>query len=232
MLMARAALLEREVTAEGLWAGALEAFAEAGFPHVIYLLTDAERTSVTLRTNIPQIYESMQPARDPFLEYCCSSYGATRTGAGYLDLHGYLSDEERNFIRVAEQVGFRTGFGIPTRLDGSPRYGGFNLGTPLPLERFEVELAPKLPDIRGFCLLLHRRFEELAHVDDALLGALSRREREIIELIGKGASRKECARKLSLSPNTVADYTKSAYRKLGVRNRAEAAQKLFGSRQG
>ncbi|WP_068310800.1 helix-turn-helix transcriptional regulator [Aliiruegeria sabulilitoris] len=230
--MERAALLEREATAEGLWAGAIESFAAAGFPHVIYILTNAERSTVDLRTNIPQIYETADPARDPFLEYCCASYEATRTGVGYLQTHDYLPEEARALILAAEKVGFRTGFGIPTRLDGSPRFGGFNIGTPLDRKRFEAEMFDQLADIRGFCLLLHRRFEELSHTDADGFSLLTPREREIIELIGTGDSRKECARKLDLSPNTVADYTKSAYRKLGVRNRAEAAQKLFGKRRG
>lgn len=231
MLIEYAAKLEREETADGLWAGTLECFADAGFPHVIYLQTDAERSKVELRTNIPQIYENADPAQDPFLQYCCSSYDATRTGVDYLHTHDYLPETARSLIRAAEQVGFRTGFGIPTRLEGSPLFGGFNIGTPLDRNRFEAEKAPHLSDIRGCCLLLHRRFEELGHTDDGLLETLTPREREILEVIGRGASRKECARRLDISPNTVADYTKSAYRKLGVRNRAEAAQKLFGQRR-
>ena len=55
---------------------------------------------------------------------------------------------------------------------------------------------------------------------------LSPREREIIYLIARGLSRKECARLCQISPHTVAEYTKNAYRKLGVRNRFEAADAL------
>ena len=54
---------------------------------------------------------------------------------------------------------------------------------------------------------------------------LSEREREVLELIGKGATNREIAQRLFLSPHTVKDHTTALYRKLGVRNRAEAAKR-------
>jgi two-component system response regulator DesR len=54
---------------------------------------------------------------------------------------------------------------------------------------------------------------------------LSPREREVLELIGAGATNREIAERLFLSPHTIKDHTTALYRKLGVRNRAEAARK-------
>jgi DNA-binding NarL/FixJ family response regulator len=54
---------------------------------------------------------------------------------------------------------------------------------------------------------------------------LSPREREVLELIGEGATNREIAKRLYLSPHTVKDHTTALYRKLGVRNRAEAASR-------
>jgi two-component system response regulator DesR len=54
---------------------------------------------------------------------------------------------------------------------------------------------------------------------------LSSREREVLELIGEGATNREIAERLFLSPHTVKDHTTALYRKLGVRNRAEAAKR-------
>jgi DNA-binding NarL/FixJ family response regulator len=54
---------------------------------------------------------------------------------------------------------------------------------------------------------------------------LSAREREVLELIGAGATNREIAERLYLSPHTVKDHTTALYRKLGVRNRAEAARR-------
>lgn len=54
---------------------------------------------------------------------------------------------------------------------------------------------------------------------------LSQREREVLALIARGATNKEIAEHLFLSPHTVKDHTSSLYRKLEVRNRAEAVQR-------
>ncbi len=54
---------------------------------------------------------------------------------------------------------------------------------------------------------------------------LSPREREVLELIGGGATNREIAERLFLSPHTIKDHTTALYRKLGVRNRAEAAKR-------
>jgi two-component system response regulator DesR len=54
---------------------------------------------------------------------------------------------------------------------------------------------------------------------------LSDREREVLDLVASGATNREIAGKLYLSPHTVKEHTSSLYRKLSVRNRAEAVQK-------
>lgn len=56
-------------------------------------------------------------------------------------------------------------------------------------------------------------------------GDLSAREGEVLELIADGSTNAEIAARLFLSPHTVKDHTSSIYRKLGVRNRAEAVQR-------
>lgn len=54
---------------------------------------------------------------------------------------------------------------------------------------------------------------------------LSAREREILALIATGATNSEIAARLFLSPHTVKEHISALYRKLGVRNRAEAVQR-------
>jgi DNA-binding NarL/FixJ family response regulator len=60
---------------------------------------------------------------------------------------------------------------------------------------------------------------------DDRLPDLTQREREVLGLIASGATNGEIAESLFLSPHTVKDYTSSLYRKLDVRNRAEAARR-------
>jgi DNA-binding NarL/FixJ family response regulator len=54
---------------------------------------------------------------------------------------------------------------------------------------------------------------------------LSAREREVVGLIAAGSTNREIAERLILSPHTVKEYTSGIYRKLGVRNRAEAVKR-------
>jgi two-component system response regulator DesR len=54
---------------------------------------------------------------------------------------------------------------------------------------------------------------------------LSPRERDVLGLLVTGATNREIAVQLHLSPHTVKEHTSSVYRKLEVRNRAEAVQR-------
>jgi two-component system response regulator DesR len=54
---------------------------------------------------------------------------------------------------------------------------------------------------------------------------LSDREREVLELMASGATNREIAGSLYLSPNTVKEHTSGLFRKLDVRNRTEAVQR-------
>ena len=54
---------------------------------------------------------------------------------------------------------------------------------------------------------------------------LTERESEVLDLIASGATNREIAEQLFLSPHTVKEHSSSLYRKLSVRNRAEAVQK-------
>lgn len=55
--------------------------------------------------------------------------------------------------------------------------------------------------------------------------SLTERESEILALIAAGSTNREIASALYLSPHTVKEYTSALYRKLEVRNRAEAVQR-------
>jgi two-component system response regulator DesR len=54
---------------------------------------------------------------------------------------------------------------------------------------------------------------------------LTAREREVLGRVAGGATNREIAAELHLSPHTVKEHTSAVYRKLDVRNRAEAVQR-------
>jgi two-component system response regulator DesR len=51
---------------------------------------------------------------------------------------------------------------------------------------------------------------------------LTEREREVLAMIAGGATNREIAERLFLSPHTVKDHTSTLYKKMNARNRAEA----------
>jgi DNA-binding NarL/FixJ family response regulator len=57
----------------------------------------------------------------------------------------------------------------------------------------------------------------------SLPSALSAREAEVLQQLARGLSNPEIAHLLHLSPHTVKQHTSALYRKLGAKNRAQAA---------
>jgi DNA-binding NarL/FixJ family response regulator len=73
--------------------------------------------------------------------------------------------------------------------------------------------------------LVGRGMTVFRHTDDPPASRLSDREQDVLDLIACGATNREIADRLHLSPWTVKEYTGTVYRKLDVRNRAEAVQR-------
>jgi DNA-binding NarL/FixJ family response regulator len=55
------------------------------------------------------------------------------------------------------------------------------------------------------------------------VGSLSRRETEVLRLLGEGLSNREIAERLYISPKTAEHHVSRIYAKLGLKSRAEAA---------
>jgi LuxR family maltose regulon positive regulatory protein len=58
-----------------------------------------------------------------------------------------------------------------------------------------------------------------------LIEPLTRREREVLEFLGRWLSDKEIAQEMVISPRTVKKHASNIYGKLGVRNRMQAVEK-------
>ena len=131
------------------------------------------------------------------------------------------------------------------RLKGNNRFGGFILGNGMEMSEFSQKVLPRAEELRLFCMIIHRRIEELvetpeqpapmdtraalvAHPLPPAFDQLTPRESEVIVLLSQGKTRAETARICGISVHTVSDYAKHGYRKLGIRNRAQAADLMLG----
>ncbi len=81
------------------------------------------------------------------------------------------------------------------------------------------------PDVARAVRMVGKGMSVFATRSDDPATELSEREREVLSLMAGGATNKEIADRLFLSPHTVKDHTSAVYRKLGVRNRVEAVQR-------
>ena len=61
-----------------------------------------------------------------------------------------------------------------------------------------------------------------------IISMLTKREEEVLILIAKGYRNKEIADNLKISIYTVQNHIQDLFRKMGVRNRTEAANKYWG----
>lgn len=246
VLVTQAARLETEKDVDVLWRGVVKTLAIAGFDHAIYLTVNADFQKALLFSTMTGLYDTAPAEDDPFLRYACNSYKIIPIGAEFVDGHPYITEQERTHIDRASARGFTSGLGIPMRLQGTERFGGFIVGTGLDRATFSERILPRAEEIRLFCLLIHRRIEELTAVVappetpdfrepllapdlPASFDVLSPREREIIYLLAQGSSRQEASDICGISIHTVSDYAKSGYRKLGVHNRAQAAALIFAA---
>lgn len=80
-------------------------------------------------------------------------------------------------------------------------------------------------DVVGAVRMVSRGMTVFRNEPEPTSASLSAREREVLELMASGATNREIAERLHLSPHTVKEHTSALYRKLEVRNRTEAVRR-------
>ena len=81
------------------------------------------------------------------------------------------------------------------------------------------------PEIAKIARMVGDGMEVFREARNPAVPTLTNRESEILALIADGATNREIAGALYLSPHTVKEHTSTLYRKLGARNRADAVQR-------
>ncbi len=138
--------------------------------------------------------------------------GPLHTGIEQLAVSPFLRDElgamARLGIRDFLRVGFPLGGGRVAQLAFDRRR-----------RPFDPRHAQILVMLQPALARLTRPPDQLPH----LVAALSGSERQVLDLVARGASNRDVADQLSLSEATVRKHLEHVYRKLGVTNRTAAA---------
>ncbi|UOA33403.1 Transcriptional regulatory protein RcsB [Sulfitobacter sp. DSM 110093] len=236
MLVDVAVRLEKLQDIDTLWDGIVEALREIGFTHALHISVGADFKDAQLLCTIPDLYKNLPPEDDPFLHHSCNSYEVLMIGQAFVHLYPDVTPSEHSLIARAAREGLHAAFAVPMRLQGSERFGGFVIGNGMAAEEFEQTFHDIAEELRLFCLLMHRRIEDLVGAEllplpdsPSAFDKLSPREAEVVNLLAHGYSRQQTAHHCNLSIHTVSDYAKSGYRKLGIRNRAQAAALVHGA---
>lgn len=75
--------------------------------------------------------------------------------------------------------------------------------------------------------LLQRALDLSLQTTNNVLDVLTRRERQIAELVGRGMRNRDIAAELGMAEGTIKVYLHTVYHKLGIENRTELALKVF-----
>jgi PAS domain S-box-containing protein len=166
-----------------------------------------------------------------------------------------LTDNERRMVRVnaslAQLLGYR-----PSQLVGRHTYDFVVDGPLLSREEWDLAIArgdvtgdaevrradgetmrvqfgihPGVitgePLVLFVALAVSRWGRHFRRVDSEATGELSKREREVVAMVARGATSAEIATALHITHNTVRKHVNSAMRKLGARSRAHLIAKVL-----
>jgi two-component system, OmpR family, response regulator len=108
------------------------------------------------------------------------------------------------------------------RTDTTDRVAGLLIGAD------DYIVKPCAPDeLLARVRALVRRAAPAAPTPPTIVSDLTKRELEVLRLIAEGLEQAEIARQLVISPKTVSTHTQNIFRKLGVRNRAQAVAAAY-----
>ena len=135
-------------------------------------------------------------------------------------------------LEICQQLRGQFGEQLPILLVSGVKMDSLDLSAGLMLGADDYVVKPFDPDeflARVRRLLVRSAAAAPDVTSSASLSGLTKREREILELLGEGRSRDSIADALVISPKTVASHVQSLLGKLGVHSQAQAVAAAFQS---
>jgi DNA-binding NarL/FixJ family response regulator len=175
-------------------------------------------------------------------------FSAVRMCASFGDALGYLRREKFSLavidLSLTELVGASWDQGMDTQKlegyqllsstheEGIPTIVVSGIAEPQEIRRIYTEQGiSAYIEKQAFDRATFRRVVEqtrLSHQSLSELGALTEREREVLDLLSQGMTNKEIAEKLVITTNTVKRHLKAVFEKLDVHTRSAATAKVTG----
>lgn len=176
--------------------------------------------ALNVRNVTPELYYSTFPARwierytkqsfmmaDPVIDYMYRNAGAVRWSE---IKHSRGPSKTEQFLQVSREEGLSFGAAVVRRNATEP-----SVKSLISVCRSDRELTgDEIGQLEESFDLLLRKID--------LQRTLSRRQREVLELMARGATRQDCAGILAVSPDTIKRDVELARKFLGARNVVEA----------
>lgn len=129
---------------------------------------------------------------------------------------------------ICRQLRDLLGEGLPVVLVSGERTETIDRVAGLLIGADDYLVKPLAPDeLLAHVRALMRRTGPSAPSQPTVISELTKRELEVLHLLAEGLEQTEIAHQLVISPKTVSTHTQNIFRKLGVRNRAQAVAAAY-----
>jgi DNA-binding CsgD family transcriptional regulator len=224
--------LEASQSSEEVWQHMLELYAGLGLNSVDYVCAtdfrDWQQAQFIRTTHHSSWIEHAR--RNPNIRK--TSYFRTHAikyltpiivGVEYIDVYADVSPERREIMQLAAEMGLRAGIGIPLRMNEPGQAGIITIGGDISRTEFDAILSEHGWTIHASALSAHTRYTELFKSEFVERNRLTPKQRELIELVGRGMMDKQIAHDLEISVSTVRQRLSVVQAKTGAQNRADLA---------
>jgi DNA-binding CsgD family transcriptional regulator len=144
-------------------------------------------------------------------------------GTAYIDDMGPISEEKRNHLALSAAMGMQAGMAIPLRMGDPGQAALLAFGGRFDKAVFDAIVARHGWTLHAAALSAHARYTELFKTEFINRNELTDKQKELLELVGRGWMDKQIAHHLGISFSAVRQRLAAVQHKTGTQNRADLA---------